>query len=179
MSTNDYLLYTGLFVAILATQLGTRRPDLKRLLLPLAIVAGLGAKYLKALPTGTTSHLLEAAGIAAGLVFGLAAVAFIRVGKDPADGRLTTTAGWAYATTWLAALALRLGFAYGSTHWFAAPLDTFSRTHHVTATTYAAAFVLMVLTMIAVRTAAVLMRGKAAGAAIPTGNIRLARRFTA
>ena len=26
MSTSDYLLYTGLFAAILATQLGTRHP---------------------------------------------------------------------------------------------------------------------------------------------------------
>src|SRR5262245_54550344 len=126
MTISDYLLYTGLFVAILATQLGTRRPDAKRLLLPGAIVAGVGAKYLKALPTGTTSHLLLAAGVGAGLVFGLVAVAFIQVRKDPADGRLVTHAGWAYATTWIAALAVRLGFAYGSTHWFASPLDAFS-----------------------------------------------------
>jgi hypothetical protein len=52
MSTSDYLLYTGLFVAILTTQLGTRRPDLKRLVLPVAIVAGVGAEYLRDLPTG-------------------------------------------------------------------------------------------------------------------------------
>jgi hypothetical protein len=179
MTTSDYLLYTGLFVAILATQLGTRRPDLKRLLLPLAIVGGIGTKYLRELPTGTTSHLIELAGIGVGLLFGIGAVAFIRVRKNPADGRLTTTAGWPYAITWLAALALRLGFAYGSTHWFARPLSAFSRAHHVTPTSYAAAFVLMVLTMITVRTIAVLVRGNAAGAHIPTGNIRLARRFTA
>jgi hypothetical protein len=179
MTTSDYLLYTGLFVAILATQLGTRRPDLKRLILPVAIVAGVGVKYLRDLPTGTTSHLLEAAGVAAGLAFGLAAVAFIKTGKDPADGRLTTTAGWPYAATWIAALAMRVGFAYGSTHWFAGPIDAFSRAHHVSAATYAAAFVLMVLTMITVRTAGVLILGKAAGATIPTGNLRLARRFTA
>ena len=179
MSTSDYLLYTGLFVAILATQLGTRRPDLKRLLLPVAIVGGIGAKYLRDLPTGSTSHLIGPAGIVAGLLFGVAAVAFIRVHKDPTDGRLTTTAGWRYGVTWLAALALRLGFAYGSTHWFARPLDAFSRAHHVTPTAYAAAFVLMVLTVITVRTIAVLVRGNAAGAHLPTGNIRLARRFTA
>jgi hypothetical protein len=74
--------------------------------LPVAIVGGVGAEYLRDLPAGATSHLLEAAGVAAGLLFGLAAVAFIKVGKDPADGRLTTTAAWPYATTWIAALAL-------------------------------------------------------------------------
>jgi hypothetical protein len=39
MSASDYLLYTGMFAAILITQLGTRRPDGKRLLLPVAITA--------------------------------------------------------------------------------------------------------------------------------------------
>jgi len=58
MSASDYLLYTGLFIAILAT----RRPDGKRLLLPVVISAGIGARYLKALPAGTAAHLLELAG---------------------------------------------------------------------------------------------------------------------
>ena len=53
MTTSDYLLYTGLFAAILITQLGTRHPDAKRLLLPVAIVGGICAKYLKAMPAGT------------------------------------------------------------------------------------------------------------------------------
>jgi len=179
MTTSDYLLYTGMFAAIRATQLGTRRPDLKRLLLPVAIVGGIGVKYLRDLPSGTTSHLIELAGIGAGLLFGLGAAAFISISKDPADARLTTTAGWPYAATWLAALGLRLAFAYGSSHWFAAALHTFSRAHHVPASTYATAFVLMALTMITTRTIAVLVRGNAAGASIPTGNIRLARQFTA
>src|SRR5215469_13563996 len=90
MSVSDYLLYTGLFAAILATQLGTRHPDAKRLLLPVAIVGGIGAKYLAAMPAGATAHLLELAGLAAGLLFGLAAAALIKVRRDHADGRLVT-----------------------------------------------------------------------------------------
>jgi hypothetical protein len=66
------------------------------------------------------------------------------------------TAGRAYATTWLAALGVRLGFAYGCTHWFAGPLD--ARADHITATTYAATFVLMVRTVVTVRTAALIRR---------------------
>jgi hypothetical protein len=177
MSISDYILYTGLFVAILATQLGTRRPDLKRLLFPVAIVGGVGAKYLRDLPGGLTSHLLEIAGVGVGLLFGLAALAFITVDKDKSDGRLVTRSGWAYAVIWLSALALRLGFAFGSTHWFAGPLSSFSTAHHVPAPTYASAFVLMVLTMIAVRTGGVILRGKVAGAHIPTGNVRVVRRL--
>jgi hypothetical protein len=176
MKTSDYLLYTGLFVAILATQLGTRRPDAKRLLLPVAIVAGVGFKYLRSMPSGSTPHLLEAAGAGTGLLFGLGAVALIKVRRD-ADGRAATVAGWPYAALWTVALAMRLGFAYGSTHMFKSQIARFSITHHVPADTYGTAFVLMVLTMIVVRTAGVYLRAKAVGATIETGNLRIARRL--
>lgn len=178
MSVSDYLLYTGLFVAILATQLGTRRPEAKRLVLPVAIVAGVGFKYLKAMPAGGTAHLIEAAGLAVGLLFGLASIALIKVGRDPADSRLITIAGWPYAALWTLALALRLGFAYGSTHWFTHPLATFSIQHHVAPATYGTAFVLMVLAMITVRTAGVVLRGRALGADIDAGALRIGRRLT-
>lgn len=177
MKTSDYLLYTGLFVAILATQLGTRRPDAKRLLLPVAIVAGIGFKYLRAMPAGTTPRTLEIAGAVLGLLCGLGAVALIKVRRDSADGRLVTAAGWPYATLWTAALALRLGFAYGSTHQFKDQISRFSIAHHVPADAYGTAFVLMVLTMITVRTAGVVLRGRAAGATIDTGSLRIARRL--
>ena len=177
MSTSDYLLYTGLFIAILATQLGTRHPDGKRLVLPVAIVAGIGAKYLKALPAGSAAHLLEVAGLAAGLLFGLASVALIKVRRDPGDGRLVTIAGWPYAVIWTLALALRLGFAYGSTHWFTRQIASFSAAHHVPPATYGTAFVIMVLTMIVIRTIAVILRGRAAGASISFQELRIARRL--
>jgi hypothetical protein len=175
MSVNDYLLYTGLFVAILATQLGTRRPDAKRLLLPVAILAGVGFKYLKTIPAGGTAHLIEAAGLGAGLLFGLASVALIQIRRDETDSRLVTVAGWPYAVLWTIAMVLRLGFAYGSTHWFTRTLGIFSLQHHVPPATYGTAFVLMVLAMITVRTAGVFLRARACGAAIELGTLRLAR----
>jgi hypothetical protein len=174
MSTSDYLLYTGLFAAILVTQLGTRHPDGKRLLLPVAIVAGVGARYLTAMPAGATAYLLELAGLAAGLLFGLAAIALITVRRDD-DGRLVTITGWPYAAVWTLALALRLGFAYGSAHWFTRQIASFSTAHHVPSATYGTAFVLMVLTMIIVRTIGVVLRGRAAGATVSFGGLRLAR----
>ncbi|MEU6064913.1 hypothetical protein ABZ864_10570 [Streptomyces sp. NPDC047082] len=178
MSPSDYLLYTGLFVAILVTQLGTRRPDARRLLLPVAIVAGVGFKYLRTMPSGDTARLIEAAGFVAGLLFGLVSIALIKIHRDPADSRLVTVAGWPYAALWTVAMALRLGFAYGSTHWFTHALVTFSIQHHVPPATYGAAFVLMVLSMITVRTAGVLVRARNAGATINLSGSRLVRRLT-
>lgn len=177
MSTSDYLLYTALFVAILATQLGTRHPDGKRLLLPVVLVAGVGAKYLRAIPGGGTARLLELAGLGAGLLFGLGAIVLVTVRRDPGDGRLVTVAGWPYAAIWTLALALRLGFAYGSTHWFTRSLASFTAEHRVPAATYGTAFVIMVLTMVVVRTIAVIVRGRAAGAKISFTGLRIGRRL--
>jgi len=177
VSLSDYLLYTGLFIAILATQLGTRRPDARRLLLPVAIVAGVGFKYLKEIPSGSTAHLIEAAGLAAGLLFGLVSIALIQVRRDPDDARLITVAGWPYAALWTVAMVLRLGFAYGSTHWFPHALATFSIQHRVPVAAYGTAFVLMVLAMIIVRTAGVLVRARRAGATVDLGALRITRRL--
>ncbi|WP_344565353.1 hypothetical protein [Streptomyces axinellae] len=121
--------------------------------------------------------MIEAAGLAAGLLFGLASVALIQVRRDPADSRLVTVAGWPYAALWTAAMALRMGFAYGSTHWFTHALATFSVQHQVPAATYGTAFVLMVLAMITVRTAGVLIRARLAGATVNSGALRIARHF--
>ena len=126
---------------------------------------------------GSTAHLLELAGLAAGLLFGLVSVALIKVRRDPGDGRLVTIAGWPYAAVWTLALVLRLGFAYGSTHWFSRQIASFSAAHHVPPATYGTAFVIMVLTMIIVRTIGVILRGRGAGASISFADLRIARRL--
>jgi hypothetical protein len=166
MTTADYITFIGLFVVVLATQLGRRPVSARKLILPLVVVGGIGAKYLRVLPSGSMSHVLELGGLVAGAAFGLASVALIKVERDPASGQSVTRAGWGYATVWTAALAARLAFAYGSTHWFASPLAAFSVAHHVPGTAYATAFVLMVLSMIAVRTLAVIIRSRRVGASV-------------
>jgi hypothetical protein len=166
MSTADYITFIGLFVFVLATQLGRRPVAARKLVLPLLLVGGIGTKYLRALPSGSMSHLLELGGLAVGVAFGLVSVALVKVERDPARGRPVTRAGWGYAALWTVALAGRMAFAYGSTHWFTAPLAAFSIANHVPGTAYAAAFVLMVLAMIAVRTIAIVVRSRQAGAPI-------------
>jgi hypothetical protein len=175
VSTADYITYTALFVFILATQLGRRTPTLDKLILPVLIVGGIGFKYLSNLPTGTANHLLELAGVAAGLLFGLASVALVNVEKDPHSGRTVTRAGFPYAAVWSVALAARMLFAYGSTHWFHSALVQFSITNHINPATYGTFFVLMVLTMISIRTISVIARAQRQGADLKAGESRLAR----
>jgi hypothetical protein len=166
MSTADYITYIGLFVFVLATQLGRRQVSARKLVMPLVLVGAIGAKYLVHLPAGSMGHLLEAGGLLAGLIFGFASIAVVKVSADPATGRPYTTAGWGYAAVWTVALAGRMAFAYGSAHWFTAPLAAFSAANHVPGTAYAAAFVLMVLAMIAVRSTAVALRSYRTGAPV-------------
>ena len=166
MHTADYITYIGLFVFVLATQLGRRQVTARKLVMPLVLVGGIGARYLVHLPAGSVSHLLELGGLIVGVVFGLASIALVKVSADPASGRPHTSAGFGYAAVWTVALAGRMAFAYGSTHWFASPLAAFSIAHQVPGAAYAAAFVLMVLAMIAVRSAAIAIRSHHAGAPV-------------
>lgn len=178
MSTADYITYTALFVFILATQLGRRTPTLDRLILPILIVGGIGFTYLTNLPSGAVSHLLELAGLGAGILFGLGSIALVKVTKDRRTGRAVTTAGWSYAALWIVALVARLGFAFGSTHWFHSALAQFSIVNHVAPSTFGTAFVLMVLAMITIRTVGVIVRARSQGADLKAGESRLLRRLT-
>jgi hypothetical protein len=92
-STADFITYTPSSSSSSPTQLGRRTPTLDRLILPVLIVGALGFKYLANLPSGTADHLLELAGAGAGILFGLASTALVKVEKDPQSGRAVTEAG--------------------------------------------------------------------------------------
>jgi hypothetical protein len=172
VSTSQYILFIGLFVFIVATQTGRRQPNAQRLIIPLVIVGAFGFKYLKSIPAGSTAHLLILGGVALGVLFGLASLALIQVEQDSDTGRLVTIAGLSYVALWTVALVVRLGFAYGSTHWFKSDLASFSIQHHVPRNTYATAFVLWVALMILIRTVGVVIRSRQVGATIDFSELR-------
>lgn len=172
MSTSQYILFIGLFVFIVATQVGRREPNVQRLIIPLVIVGVFGFRYLKSFPSGGTGLLLVVGGIALGIVFGLLALTMIRVEKDPETARLVTIAGVSYVVLWTIALVARLGFAFGSTHWFRSDLASFSIQHHIPSDTYATAFVLWVSLMILIRTIGVVVRGYGVGAKVDFSEFR-------
>ena len=172
MSTSQYILFIGLFVFVVGTQVGRREPNAQRLIIPVVIVGAFGFKYLKSIPSGTTPELLIALGVVLGFVFGLLSLLLIRVEKDPDTGRLVTIAGLPYVLLWTVALVARLGFAFGSTHWFKSDLASFSIQHRVPSSTYAAGFVLWVMVMILIRTIGVVVRARRIDAKIDWAEFR-------
>ncbi len=150
MTTSQYILNLGLLAVILGGNLGTRTMTVRRLALPLILVAIAAVVYLRDIPTAGNDTYLEIAGAAAGAAFGVAAAMLVRVRRD--GHRVLATAGAAFAALWIAVIGGRMLFAYGATHWFSRAIGTFSVQHRILGTgAWTAAFVLMALAMVAVR----------------------------
>ncbi len=150
MSTTQWILNLALLGWVLTRNLGTRRLTPFTFLVPLALVATAGGWFLRDLPTAGHDVGLELVGIATGLVLGLLAAALTRMHRH--EGRLVVTAGAAFAAVWVATIGGRMLFAEWATHSGARTIGAFSMRHQITgADAWTAAFVLMALTMVAVR----------------------------
>ena len=151
MNTSQYLLNLGLLALILGTNLGTRTLTVRRMLLPVALVAVAGYAYLRNLPTLGNDTRLELAGLTAGAVLGVVAALLVDVRRDR-DGSVVTRAGVAFAALWIAVIGGRMLFAYGADHWFHAAIGRFSYVNEITGSdAWTAAFVLMALAMVVTR----------------------------
>ena len=82
----------------------------------------------------------------------------MQVEHDPNTGKAFTRAGIGYALIWIATIAARLTFIYGSSHWYSASLDSWMLAHHITADALTDALVLMALAMTVTRTLSLLIR---------------------
>lgn len=126
MTTTVLLLNLGILAFVLGTGLGTRELNRRRFRLSLAVVAVVGALYLRSIPTSTGDIALITVLGAAGVLLGLAAGMLMNVRRTE-SGTLVTVAGSSYAAVWIATIAGRLLFAYGANDWFAPQIADFSR----------------------------------------------------
>ena len=172
--TSTYLLSLGILAFVLKTGLGTRELDRRRFTLPLAVVAVVGALYLRSIPTSAGDIKLITVIGAAGVLLGLAAGALMKV-RPAEDGSLVTVAGTAYAAIWVAAIGSRLLFAYSASHWFAPQIASFSRAAGIDGSSaYTAAFVIMALAMVLTRVAVTAFRAARMTTGIPRHEHRAA-----
>lgn len=152
MTTGELLLNLGVLAFVLGSGLGTRALTRRRFRLPIALVLTVGFIFLRTVPTAGNDVGLEATLGFLGIAFGALAGCLMAVRRDPEGGSLVTKAAAGYAAVWIAVIGGRILFAYGSDHWFAGEIATFSREHAVSGTNaWTAAFVIMAIAMVVAR----------------------------
>lgn len=159
MNIGQIILFLGLGAYIIVTQLGRHPMSLRRLLTPILLTVGVGCYYLKSVPTVGGDLDFELICTLAGAGFGLLAASFVRIERSAADGTIMTQAGLAYAAVWAAVLGGRLAFAWAASNPWRQAVGQFSISHAITGeAAWTAAFILMALAMVGVRTAVLAAR---------------------
>ncbi len=127
-------------------------------LIPGAIVAFTGYRYLHGLPSGGGDLALVVILTAVGTLLGLAGGVLTRVrGRN---GSAYVQAGPAAAAIWVASMSARLAFIIWITHSGEATITRFSIKHDIhSATTWQTALVLLALSEVVVRIATIVVRG--------------------
>jgi hypothetical protein len=158
----EAMIVNGVVLAtVLATDLGpARKIGRMRLLRPVIAAAVIVPLFVSRPVTHGAGLAVEIAGIAAGLLGGLAAAALMRVYRHPATGAPASSAGWAYAAFWALVVGARAAFSYGAAHWFTGPLVSWCTANQVSQAAITDGLIFMALTMVIVRTAA--LAGRAA-----------------
>jgi len=165
MNATELIIFGGLAVLIIGTQVGRHSLTLRRFLIPVLVAGVVGFNYLHSVPTAGGALdfevILTLAGVACGALAGL----LMRVERDAQTGRIVTQAGAAFAALWIIVLGGRLAFGWAATNIWQHQVMQFSIQHAITSSAaWTAAFVFMALAMVLTRTAIVAVRAmKVAG----------------
>jgi|GEM_PF-6940686 len=160
----DALIMGGILLAlVLLTQVGRHRHNLVLGILPFVSCVIIAALYLSGgIDLSAPNLTAGLAGTGVGVAFGVALVATMRVRRDRTSGRVETRAGVPYLAVWLVVLLGRVAFVWAleHDHTFAAHVGQFLARHQLTEDGVGLFFVLMALTMVVVRAAAVLWQSR-------------------
>jgi hypothetical protein len=171
MPAKVWLFNLIVLAVIQEADLGRRKIGWFRVLRPLIASAAALALFTTSVPTSGHNLALQAVGVGAGVVLGLAAHLFVTVGFDPAqgtkgrngtDGRAVSWAGFGYATFWVVVFGARLAFIYGTVHWFPRPLGQFLAAHQLSGAALTDALLFMAIAMALARSALLAVRGRTA-----------------
>jgi hypothetical protein len=159
MNATDYLINAALVLLVLR-QIRETRLTWQILLLPVLIVVGAAAYYLRSVPTAGNDLLLDVTLAAAGAALGGLCALFTHLRRG-ADGTPRSRAGWIAALLWVAGIGARMGFAYATTHGAAPAIERFSVAHSITSVdAWVAALFLMALAEVITRLAVLWARSR-------------------
>lgn len=156
----EAMIVNGVVLAtVLATDLGpARKIGRMRLLRPVIAAAVIIPVFLGRPATHGTGLAIEIAGLAAGILGGLAAAALMRVYASPVTGKPVSRAMAPYAVLWAVVIGARAAFSYGASHWFTAQLVSWAVANQVTQAALTDALIFMAVAMVLVRTTALGLR---------------------
>lgn len=167
------LIVNGLVLfAVLEADLGpARKVSRFRLLRPLLLAASIVPMFMVAPATQGTGLALEIGAGVAGVLLGLTAARMMTVRREPATGRLVTSAGVAYAALWAVVVAARSCFSIGAVDWFNHPLATWMASNQVTGAAITDALIIMAVGMTVARTLCLATRANELRRRVPAAGL--------
>jgi hypothetical protein len=156
----EAMIVNGVVLAtVLATDLGpARKIGPLRLLRPVIAAAVIIPLFISRPVTHGAGLAVELAGVIAGLLVGLAAVALMGVYRHPETGKPVSRAGAPYAILWIVVIGARAAFSWGAAHWFTAALVGWAVTNQVTEAAITDGLIFMAVVMVLMRTAGIGLR---------------------
>jgi hypothetical protein len=130
LNATDYLINAAIVLLVLR-QIRETRLSWQILVLPVLIVIGAAAYYLRSVPLAGNDVALYVSLAAVGALLGgsCALATHLRCG---AGGAVLSRAGWLAAILWVAGIGARMGFAYASAHGAGPAIERFSVAHSIT-----------------------------------------------
>ncbi len=151
--TEAMIINAVVLATVLATDLGpARKIGTGRLLRPVIVAAVIIPLFLKSPVTHGSGLVVESAGVASGVLAGLAAAALMGVYRSRETGKPLSRAGWPYAAFWTVIIGARAIFSWGAAHWFTGSLVAWCITHQVSQAAITDGLIFMAIVMVLVRT---------------------------